>query len=133
MAGTLTEAEVLAQLKHQHDQYRTGATGLPVQDDQDDREDLANATHTAKANEDFDELNSVQVEFPGVSAKVYANGNVVTPVLATWMEAQARTALDGDDIFDTGGPYTSNYVPLSPYFDPLWVIESSKLTGEKHF
>jgi hypothetical protein len=133
MAGTLTEAEVLVQLKEQHDQYLTGATGTPVQDDQDARVATANATHTAKANADFDELNSEDVEFAGVSAKTYTGGNVVTPVSATWMEAQVRAALDNDELFAKGGPYTSNYVPLSPYLDPLFLIEAQKLTGENMF
>lgn len=132
-SGMLTEEEVLEQLKHQHDQYLTGATGLPVQDDQDARVATANASHTAKANEDFDELNSETVEYAGVSAKVYTGGNVVTPVSPTWMEEQVRTALDSDLLFETGGPYTSNYVPLSPYLDPLFLIEAQKLTGENMF
>jgi hypothetical protein len=133
MAGTLTEAEVLEQLQHAHETYVSGATGTPVQDDQDARVATANATHTAKANDAFSELNADPVEYAGVSAEVYTGGNVVTPVSATWMETQVRAALDGDDLFTTGGSYTSNYVPLSPYVDPLWLIEAQKLTGENLF
>jgi len=133
MAGTLTEQEVLEQLKHQHDQYLSGATGTPVQDDQDARVATANASHTEKANADFDELNSDEVAFANVTAKVYSGGNVVAPVSPTWMEQQVRDALDNDELFATGGPYTSNYVPLSPYLDPLFLIEAQKLTGENMF
>lgn len=133
MAGTLTESEVLDQLKHQHDTYLSGATGTGVQDDQDARVSTANASHTAKANADFDELNATTVSHSRVDAKVYSGANVVTPVSATWMEQQVRTALDGDALFAKGGPYTSNYVPLSPYLDPLFLIEAAKQTGEKLF
>jgi hypothetical protein len=133
MSGTLTESEVLEQLKHASDQYLTGATGTPVQDDQNARVATANASHTAKTNALFSELNSEAVEDQGVSSKVYTGGNVVTPVNPTYMETQVRTALDNDALFSTGGAYTSNYVPLSPYLDPLWLIEAQKLTGENMF
>jgi hypothetical protein len=69
---------------------------------------------------------------------VYTGGAYVKAVgTPTYMEAQVAStlALAGsyNKVFDRGGGYTSNYVPLSPYLDPLWLIEAAKLTGEKAF
>lgn len=132
--GTLTEAEVVAQLAAQHAKMMSG---LPtaIQSDQDARVAEANATHTAVTNEEFDTLNSVTLapERGVVTGEVYSGGNVVTPVNATYMEAQVRAALDADELFTHGGPYTSDYSVASPYVDALTLIEGSLLTGEKFF
>jgi len=129
----LTEAQVVAQLAAQHTKYTTGATGLPVQTDQNARMALDDTPHTAKTNAQFSELNATEVPSDRITAEVYTGGNVVTPVKATYFEAQVRAALDGGTVFTYGGPYTSNYVPASPYVDSLTLIEASKLTGEKFF
>lgn len=133
------EATVLAQLKHQHDTYRTGATGTPVQTDQNNRETTLKSAHTAKTNAQLGTgLNHTVVSNGIVTAYVYSGGNYVQAAgTPTFMEAQvaATLALAGayNKVFDKGGGYTSNYVPLSPYVDPLWLIEAAKLTGEKAF
>jgi len=133
----LTEAEVVAQLSAQHTKYTANPAlvGTDVQDDQDARVAAANATHTEKANTAFDELNTevVAPERGVINAKRYTGGNVVAPVNATYMEAQVRAALDADQLFTHGGPYTSDYTVASPYVDGLTLIEGSKLTGEKFF
>lgn len=130
----LTEAEIVAQLAAQHAKY---TTGLPtaIQTDHDARVTAANATHTAKANSAFSTLNSSTIATANgrINAKKYTGGNVVTPVNATYMEAAVRTALDADQLFTHGGPYTSDYSVASPYVDGLTLIEGSKLTGEKLF
>jgi hypothetical protein len=128
------EDTVVAQLVHDDTVYMTGATGMPVQDDLDDRVAMANASHTAKTNAELSTgLNKTSVSGGAINADVYDGGNVVTPVNATWFEAQVRLALDADALFDTGGPYTSDYSVLSPYVDSLVLIEGSKLTGERFF
>jgi hypothetical protein len=129
----LTEAEILEQLAAAAAKYRTGATGLPVQDDQTAREALDDSARTEVENDEFTQLNSTPSPAPRITAEVYTGGNVVAPVQATYMEAQVRAALDAGDAFEFGGPYTSNYVPPSPYLDSLTLIEASKLTGEKFF
>ena len=132
--ATLTEAEIVAQLSAQHAKY---TTNLPtaIQTDHDARVTAANAAKTAKTNAEFTTLNSTTVAPTRgvVSGKVYSGGNVVTPVNATYMEAQVRVALDADELFTHGGPYTSDYSLASPYVDGLTLIEGSKLTGEKFF
>ena len=127
------EDTVVGALSHAHDTYMSGATGTPVQDDQDARVVTANATHSEVTNETFTSLQSTTVAYDNVNAEVYSGGDVVAPVNATWFESQVRTALDADALFTTGGPYTSDYSLLSPYVDNLVLIEASKLTGEKLF
>lgn len=132
--ATLSEAEIVAQLSAQHDKY---TTNLPtaIQTDHDARVVRANAAHTAKANTAFDELNTEDVA-PSrgvISAKRYTGGNVVTPVNATLHEQKVRAALDADELYAHGGPYTSDYNVPSPYVDPLTLIEGQKLTGENFF
>lgn len=132
----LTEAEILAQLEHNHDQYTEGATGMPVQDDQDARMALDDSPHEEVSNEEFTELNSeVVVNARGViTAEVYTGGNIVEPAEPpTFHEAAVTDAIQGGDAFTYGGPYTSTYLPPSPYVDALTLIEASKLTGEKWF
>ena len=138
--STLTEAEVVEQLEHQHDVYTEGATGLPVQDDQDARMELDDSPHDEIENEDLaTDLNHVEVTNSrgSINADVYTGGNIVQPAYgmanATWMEREAQDAVQDGDAFTTGGPYTSDYSLLSPYVDPAWLIEYSKLTGEKWF
>ena len=131
---TLTEAQVIEQLEHQHDQYIEGATGLPVQDDQDARLALDDAPHAEISNEDFPPSGTVVTNYNGsVNAVVYDGGDIVQPVNSTYMEGIAQAAIQGGDLFTTGGPYTSDYSLASPYVDPMYLIEASKLTGEKWF
>ncbi len=131
----LTQAEIVAQLKDQHDKYTTGATGMPVQDDQDDRMALDDTPHTGVENDEFDQLNSDTVtNYNGtVNAEVYSGGNIVEPVKATYAEAKVAAAIQAGTAFTTGGPYTSNYALASPYVDNLTLIQASLLTGEKFF
>jgi len=135
--ATLTEAEIVAQLSAQHTKYveATALIGTDVQTDQDARVTAANATHTEVTNSTFTSLNSTTIAPTRgvVSAEKYTGANVVAPVNATYMEAQVRTALDADELFTHGGPYTSDYSLASPYVDGLTLIEGSLLTGEKLF
>jgi hypothetical protein len=128
------EDTVVGQLAHADSVYMTGATGMAVQDDLNARVALANATHTAVTNAELDtELSSVLTDNGRVTGESYSGGNVVTPVNATWFETHVRTALDADALFDTGGAYTSDYSVLSPYMDPMVLIQGSILTGEKFY
>jgi hypothetical protein len=129
----LTQAQVVAQLAAQHTKYTAGATGTDVQTDQDARLALDNSQKTAKTNAQFSTMNGTEVPSARITGKVYTGGNVVTPVRATYFEAQVRTKLDAGTLFTHGGPYTSNYAVASPYVDGLSLIEASKLTGEKFF
>jgi len=131
--ATLTEAEVVEQLAAQHTKYTEGATGMAVQTDQNERMALDDSQKTAKTNAQFSTMNGQEVPGDRITGKVYTGGNVVTPVNATYMEAQVRTKLDAGTLFTHGGPYTSDYVVASPYVDGLTLIEASKLTGEKFF
>ena len=133
---TLTEEQVIEQLEHQHDQYTSGATGTAVQADQDARMALDDTTRDDLDNETWvDDINSTDVtNYNGtVNAKVYAGGNTVQPVNATYMENLVQEAIAAGELFATGGPYTSDYSLASPYVDPLVLIEGSKLMGDKAF
>lgn len=130
---TLTEAQVVAQLAAQHTKYTTGATGTTIQTPQNARMALDDSAKTAKTNAQFATLNGSEAPGSNVTGKVYTGGNVVTPVKATYFEAQVRTKLDAGTVFTHGGPYTSAYSLASPYVDGLTLIEASKLTGEKFF
>jgi hypothetical protein len=133
MAGTLTEAEVLVQLQANDVKYLDTITG-DVKTSMDAKVAAANASHTAKTNAELATgINKTTVSGNIINADVYDGGNVVTPVNATWMEQQVKDALDNDLLHHTGGAYTTDYVPLSPYYDPLWLIEGQKLTGESYF
>lgn len=129
----LTEAQVVEQLADQHEKYTVGATGLPVQDDQDARMALDDSPRDEVSNDEFDQLNSTTVDNGRITAEVYSGGNVVAPVRATYMEARVREALDAGETFEHGGPYTSDYSLPSPYVDNLTLIQASLLTGEKFF
>ena len=135
--GMLTEAEVVAQLSAQHTKYTANPAlvGTQVQTDHDARVTAANAAHTAKTNAQFDTLNTTTVSGGRgvINAEVYSGANVVTPVNATIAEAAVRTALDADQLFTHGGPYTADYSVPSPYTDGLTLIQGSLLTGEKFF
>lgn len=133
----LTEADIVAQLDAQHTKYTADPSlvGEPVQADHNARVVAANAAKVAVTNAQFDTLVSTAVpDTRGVvTGNVYDGGNVVTPVDATFMETQVRAALDADELFTHGGPYTSDYSLASPYVDGLTLIEGSKLTGEKFY
>jgi hypothetical protein len=131
--STLTQAEVVAQLAAQHTKYMTGANGMAVQTDQTARVALDDSVRTAKTNAQFSTMSGTEVPGDRITGKVYTGGNVVTPVQATYFEAQVRTKLDAGTLFTHGGPYTSDYALASPYVDGMTLIEASKLTGEKFF
>jgi hypothetical protein len=135
--GMLTEAEVVAQLSAQHTQYTANPAlvGSQVQTDHDARVTAANAAHTQVTNSTFTNLNTETVapDRGVINAERYTGANVVAPVNATIMEADVRTALDADQLFTHGGPYTSDYSLASPYVDGLTLIQGSLLTGEKFF
>lgn len=126
-----------AEVARAEEQYMEGAEGLPVQDDLDARVAEAEAAHTDVDNDELaTDLNTTE-GFGGIP--VYTGGNVVneeSPHPTVHVEL-VRDALDAGDIFHTGGqiPPTSfeDASSLAPYLDPLWIAESSKLTGEKHF
>ena len=128
-----TEAEIVAQLNAAHDKYRTGATGMAVQDDQDARETAIDAAKTAITNAQFSTVTGTEAPGDRVTGKVYAGGNQVTAVNATFMEASVVTALAADEGMSHGGPYTADYSLASPYVDGLTLIQGSLLTGEKFF
>lgn len=132
--GMLTEAEVVAQLAAQHAKY-TSNLPTAIQTDHDARVTAANAAHTQVTNATFTNLNTETVSGGRgvVNVEKYTGANVVAPVNATDMEARVRTALDADQLFTHGGPYTSDYSLASPYVDGLTLIEASKLTGEKFY
>lgn len=138
--GTLSEAEVVAQLDAQHTQYMANPAlvGSDLQTEHDARVTRANAAHTQvtstsagfKAGLNVEDASSANGR---ITADRYTGGNVVAPVNATYMEAQVRAALDADELFTHGGPYTSDYSLASPYADGLTLIEAQKLTGENFF
>lgn len=135
--ATLTEAEIVAQLAAQHTKYMANPAlaGTPLQTAHDARVTRANAAHTPVTNSTFTSLNTENVAPASgrIVAKRYTGANVVAPVNATYMEAKVRAALDADELFTTGGPYTSDYSVASPYVDGLTLIEAQKLTGENFF
>jgi hypothetical protein len=132
----LSQEEILAQLDSADEKYRTGATGTPVQDDQDAREALDDSPHIPVTNEEFADLESVTVNRPGVRAEVYDGGNIVEemfPQQYTYFTDKVYDAVQSGDVFTTGGTYSSNYTVAAPYVDNLTLIAASILTGEKFF
>ena len=138
----MVDEEVLArntaEVARAEEQYLEGADGLPVQDDLDARIAAANATHEEVTNAELaTSLNTENATVAGGVQPVYTGGNVVADVNPLVMDELVRDALDADEIFHTGGqiPPTSfeDASSLAPYLDPMWLVESSKKTGEKHF
>lgn len=125
------------QVQWNDDQYMHGAEGLDVQDDLDDRVDLGTDTKTEVDRDALGTVNHVTVNFRGVHAKVYTSGNVVEPPqVPTPMDETVRDNLDGGYIFDVGGTITDSWHDDSDNndnLDMLWLVESSKQTGEKHY
>lgn len=129
-------------------QYRHGAEGLPVQDDQDDREALDDSPHTAKANSALGTVNHTTDAFGN---KTYTGGNIVTVAANAAgvdalpedtqstedLEQEAITvgpAIQSGHAFDRGGFIGDHYVgAYGPYADGLTLAEASKMTGEKFF
>jgi hypothetical protein len=129
-----------------------GADGLPVQDDHEDRIDAINATHTEIPNSGMYALNSDTVSYRGVRAEVYTGGNIIAVaanragidmfpedaqnVEDLEHEVLVKRAITADKLFLSGGFIGSYYHGLSaysPYYDPVWAAEASKMTGEKIF
>lgn len=127
-----------AEVARAHEQYLEGAEGMPVQDDQEAREAMAQEAHTPVDNEDLaTELNTVDATVGGVTMPVYSGGNIVNDVTPMEMDTLVRDAFDVGEIFETGGqiPPTDyeDAASLSPYVDPAFLMEASKKTGEKYF
>ena len=133
-----------------HDTYRTGATGTPVQADQDAREAMDGA-HTVVTNANMGANLNSDDNAQGIPS--YTGGNVVTvaanragvdlfpedssAVEDLEQEVIVENALQAGTLFDKGGQMPpDNYVneaSASPYVDGLWLAEASKQTGEKFF
>jgi hypothetical protein len=97
----------------------------------------ANAAHTSKTNSLLHEVNVTSTVHPWGTVETYSGGNIVayadnTP--QTTVEGFVRTAIGADALFSTG-PNTASPVDgdASAYFDPLYLIEAAKLTGEKFY
>jgi len=130
--------------------YRTGATGTPVQDDQDAHEAL-DAAHVVVANADLGADLNQDANSYGVPS--YTGGNIVSVaanragvdllpedtsgVEDLEQEVLVENALQAGNLFVTGGQIPpTNYEDvdsLSPYADPMFLVEASKMTGEKFF
>lgn len=128
-----------AELTRASELYRDGATGMPVQDDQDAREAMAEETHTEVENDELaTELNHTDAVLGnGGVVPVYSGGNIVKDEDPLEMDTLVRDAFDAGDIFETAGQ-----VPPESYedenslavgVDPMFLAEASKKTGEKFF
>lgn len=119
------------------DQYMHGAEGLPVQDDLTDRLALDDTARDEVARDELGTVNHTDVNYFGVKVKSYTGGNVVElPQHPEPMDTEVRDALDAGDIYTTGGTVGQVWADGSdngPYWDPTWVVEASKMTGEKFF
>lgn len=139
MMTIANEATPLGQAAHADSQYKTSATGLAVQDDYDARVLAADATHTARTNAELSTaLNTTTTVHPWGSVKTYAGGDIVSyggEGTRTEVEEIVATAIAADALFATGPHPTTNPVngDGSAYLDPLYLIEASKLTGEKFY
>jgi hypothetical protein len=145
------ESDPTAQAAHAHEVYMEGAEGLPVQDDLDDRVAAANASHTAKTNEQLATgLNATTTVHPWGTVKTYAGGNIVNvaanragidaypedaqEVEDLEQEVKVKAAIAADDLFTAGGFIGDAYTgSLSNYVDGAILAEASKQTGEKFF
>jgi hypothetical protein len=141
----------VGQLAWAEAEYRDGATGLPVQADQDAREALVSAPHTAKTNAQLGTgLNHKTVNFPAVHADVYTGGNIVTVAANRAgvdmmpedtqntedleQEVLVGAAVQNGTLFSKGGFLGSQYAGVAgAYMDPAFLVEASKQTGEKFF
>lgn len=126
-----------AELERASDLYLDGASG-DVEADQDDRETMANATHTEVENDELaTDLNSTTGTVAGLSFPVYTGGNVVKIDEPLEMDTLVRDALDSDALFSTAGEVPpTDYVDsgdLGSGVDPAFLMEASKQTGEKFF
>lgn len=127
-----------AEVERAEEQYMTGATGMPVQDDLDARVAEAEASHDPVDNDELATLlNTTDATVGGQTIPVYTGGNIVNDENPVVMDDLLRDAFDAGDIFHTGGqiPPTDfeDVTSLSPYLDPMWLVESAKKTGEKPF
>lgn len=120
--------------------YLEGAADLPVQDDQEAREDLDNSPHTAATNAQLgtSTLHTSAHTVAGASVKVYSGGNIVNSTDYDAFKRGVYDAVQADHSFSTSGQVppegaTSKGDFNTDHVDPLILIEASKLTGEKHF
>ncbi len=131
------ETTPAGQAAHADAQYLTGATGLPVQDDQTARLALDDGAHTTVANSALaTSLNTTSKTNAsnGMVVKTYSGGNQVTAVSPTYAETKVKTALDAHNIFTKGNFLPDDvYSTEKSYHDPAYLMEASKLTGEKFF
>lgn len=128
------ESTYTAQVKHGHDAYRTGATGLPVQTDQDAREDLDDSAHAVVTNAEL--ATALTTTVGPLGNDVYTGGNIIDVTGQVSHAVKVFDAVQEGLIFDRGGfidvyDAASNY--SSPYVDGVWLAEASKQTGEKFF
>lgn len=129
-----------AEVARAEEQYLENETleGTDLQEEVDARIAEANATHTAVDNDELaTELNTTNATVGGGVFPVYSGGNVVNDENPLVMDELVRDAGDGDDIFHTGGqiPPTSfeDVNSLSPYLDPMFLVEWAKKTAEKPY
>lgn len=127
-----------AEVARAEEQYLEGADGMPVQDDLDARIALMEDDFEAVQNsDDGTTLNTENATVAGGVQPVYTGGNVVDDENPLVMDELVRDALDAGDIFHTGGqiPPTDfeDVSNLSPYLDPLWLVEAAKKTGVKGY
>jgi hypothetical protein len=120
------------QAAHSADRYLNG----PYEDtDVDARVDLSKVSKTPIS--DVADMNVATTSQPWGDVKTYAGGNIVSYTgegARTDVEAIVATAIAADALFETGPGYTSPVVDTSSaYLDPLYLIEASKLTGEKYY
>jgi hypothetical protein len=130
-----------AQQEHAHDAYMTGATGLPVQTDLNEKVAVANAAHDEVSNSELwggGDYNVVETVHPWGTVKTYAGGNIVayadaTPM--TFVENLVRTQMAADELHSTGFGNADPVKDGAPteYLDPLVLIEASKIIGSKVF
>lgn len=141
--GVVDRAGLAAELNEAHldradATYLAGATGLPVQADQDARVAQDNAPHGGVVNAALGtSLNVATAVVGGAEVPSYTGGNIVVGTQNTPMTQDAFDAVQAAALFTTGGqvPPVSyqDTVDLSDHVDGMFKAEASKLTGEKWF
>jgi hypothetical protein len=131
-----TDTTVLGQAAHADTVYMTGATGLDVQDDLDARQTLYATPVSAVAGADYPgDLPYTSVAVEGVvTAKVYDQSQAIYVASGnpTAFESSVASAIASGYVWDTGTAYDS-LGNLTPYVDPMVLIQASILTGVKAF
>ena len=128
----------LGQATHADTVYLTGASGTDVGNDQDDRVTLSTTAHTGVDNADLalegaGGLESVTVANRVINAQVYDGLNIVAETEPTVFSTAVKTAFDADNLFNKGNFLGTDYTDEKELFDPTYLVEASKMTGEKYF